>query len=204
MTTKPFFDSFSDMGPPTVFFFVCIFDVSKRCEKTCFPIDQQSAQKRPKVAQVQTRGRHDAKNVRIFGSWVPWPAQARVKDKLVQGTRTRGKDGQFERPVSQKESLRELTRLWARGPTNCLKRIRDPYSKEERQTMGKEPNRTCENQKGRKKGDQNDMRNNSSFPSSSPKASRVLITIVIYILYVVHTILHNQNYNGGNEHLKGN
>ena len=90
----------------------CIF---RRFEKTCFSDRPKSPLKRSKVAQGPPNARHASKHTRIFGSWVPWLAHARVKDKLVQWTRIRGKNGKLERPDSQKESLRDLTRLWARG-----------------------------------------------------------------------------------------
>ena len=93
-----------------------LFSFRSAALKTCFPIDQQSAPQKTKVAQVQTRGRHDAKDAWVLGSWVPWPRASKISWYKVQGSE--GRMDSSKRPVSQKEILRDLTRLWARGPAN--------------------------------------------------------------------------------------
>ena len=112
------FHPFSDTGPPTVDL-LAFWVVSMRCEKTCSS-DRPKIRPKilPKLPRCKQEGAIILNTLGFCGSLVPQLAHARVKDKLVQKTRIRGKSGKLERPVNQKESLRDLTRLWARGPAN--------------------------------------------------------------------------------------
>ena len=108
-------DCFSDMAPHRVELF-CIFCLfGAILKKQVFPIDPKSR----KIVKGRRKARPNAKDPPIFASWVPWPAN-RATELVDRRLMERGKRSKLGRPVSQKKSLRDLTRLWARGPANMF------------------------------------------------------------------------------------